>query len=321
MTAAIILIAIVLLIGAGIWLHHLFEGEWLPDDLWREWKLSRTTLDSLDRAWSAAADRSNIVVSLTTIPSRMEVIDETLKGLIDQTHPPARIVLNVPRFSRREQVPYVVPERLRRLASVEIRECEDWGPATKIIPSLQAETQGQPVLVVDDDRIYPPWMIECFEQAAKLQPDAALALAGWVVPDDLVDRPTTILSNLFMRPPVPIRAPRLSKPRQVDVLLGVMGYLVRPRFFDLAEIADFSGGPDVLRLVDDVRTSALCKAEKYVIPARSLGFVPRRNLGLFRRTALGRINSGPGGDENRHNTIAIRHYADVWRVGGRRSGS
>lgn len=321
MTIAIVLVCILALICAAVWLHHLFEGEWLPADLLREWKLSRATLAGLDSAWSDAQQRSEIVVSLTTIPSRMEAIDDTIKSLLDQSLKPARIVINVPRFSRREQVPYVVPERLRGLAAVEIRECDDWGPATKIIPCLLAEASDQPILVVDDDRIYPRWMIELFAAAAKQRPDDALTLAGWVVPHDLVDRPTSILSNLLMRPPVPIRAPRLSKPRPVDVLLGVMGYLVRPRFFDRAEVVDFSTGPEVLLLVDDVRTSALCKAEKYVIPAPSLGFIPWRNHTLHKQTALGRINSGPGGDENRHNSIAIRHYADVWRVGGRRGAA
>lgn len=317
MTTGLLLLAALL---AGLllafWLHHLFEGECLPLDLWREWRLSRISLAALDRHWQEAPDRARIVVSLTTIPSRFGSIDDTLKSLLAQTRKPARIVLNVPEFSRREQVPYVVPAHLLGLASLEIRRCEDFGPATKVIPALLAEAADQPVLVVDDDRIYPPAMVAWFEAAAARLPDSALALGGWIVPEDLTDRATTIMANLMMRPPVPIRAPRLSKPRPVDIMLGVMGYLVRPRFFSLEEMIDFSDGPAALRYVDDVRTSALCKADKLVIPASRLGFIPKRRWSFYKDTALANINRGAGGDESRHNTIAIRHFASRWRVGG-----
>jgi len=302
-------------LAAGLYAHRLFEGECLPLDLWQEWRLSRTGLEDMDRRWQAReGDRADIVVSLTTIPSRIEGIDDTLKSLMAQSRPPRRIVLNLPAFSRREQVAYVVPERLRRLKSLEIRACDDWGPATKLIPTLMAEAPGQAIVVVDDDRIYPPSTIATLERCAEAMPEAALALAGWVVPPDHIDRPTTVLANLLMRAPAPVRGTRLRRPRRIDVVLGFMSYLVRPRFFDLGAMTDFSAGPEALFFVDDVRTSALCAAPKYAVPARRLSFIPKRRLELYARTALGRINRGRGGDELRHNTIAVRHFAGRWLV-------
>ena len=318
MTLALVLPGVIVLAAAGLWLHHILEGEWLPADLWREYRLARTPLETLDAAWQAdVAGRSDIIVSLTTIPSRMDGLDDTLKSLLDQSRRPARIVLNVPAFSIREKKAYVVPERLRALASLEVRQCDDVGPATKLIPTLLAVSGETRILVVDDDRIYPPWLLARYEEAASAMPDAALTMAGWIVPADLVDRPTTVLSNLLMRPPAAIRAPRLRRAKAVDVMQGVMSYLVQPRFFDPAELADVSNGPDALFYVDDVRTSALCKVDKFVIPAPSLSFIPKRRRGLYAMTALGLINRGKGGNEERHNTIAIRYYADRWRVGGR----
>lgn len=301
----------------AIYLHHLFEGECLPLDLWREWQLARVPLDELDRRWAADPARSDIVISLTTIPSRIDVIDDTLKSLLDQRRRPARIVLNVPRESLRERRAYDVPERLKRLASVEIRPCDDLGPATKSIPALLAGQADQPVLVVDDDRIYPPGLVAEFERWAGMRPDAALTAAGWVVPEDLTDRPTTLKSNLLMLPPAPLRGTRLKTPQPVDIVMGVMGYLVRPRFFDPAELTDFSG-PEALRFVDDVRTSALCRAERLVIPVARLGFLPKRRWSHYKDTALANINRGSGDAETRGNTVAIRHYAERWRVGGKR---
>lgn len=320
MTASILAGLAVLAALAALYLHHVFEGECLPADLWREWRLSRTSLKDLDRRWAATTERSDIVVSLTTTPSRIGLIEPALKSLLDQSPAPARIVLNVPYVSRREGIKYVIPDALSGLASVHIQRGEDLGPATKLIPTLSHPDRDAPILVVDDDRIYPRWLVGRYAEAARSWPDRALTLAGWVVPRDLTDRDTTILGNLMMRPPAPVRGHRLRVPREVDVMLGVFSYLVRPRFFDLSEMRDQNAGPPELFLVDDVRTSALCRAPKWVIPAPSLSFIPWASRAALQKTRLGAINAGPGGDEHRHNTIAIRHYADRWRVGGRRGG-
>ncbi|MDJ0827930.1 MAG: hypothetical protein QNJ16_20785 [Rhodobacter sp.] len=304
------------LVAFGLWLHHLFEGEWLPADLWREWRLSRLSLGDLDGRWAAAADRSDIVVTLTTTPSRIDLLAPTLKSLLDQTRPPARIVLNLPEFSTREQVAYTTPAEHKSLKSLQIRRCDDLGPGTKLIPSVAAEPPETPLLAVDDDRIYPRWLIATYETAAAAHPDRALTLSGWIVPADLTDRMTTIGANLMMRPPAPIRAPRLRRPRRVDIFQGVMSYLVRPRFFDAAALADFSAEPEATRFVDDVRSSAHCRAEIWVIPAPSLSFVPRAQAKALQKNRLGLVNRIPGEGHNRNNTIALKHFADNWRVGG-----
>ena len=313
-----ILLAALLLaaLWLALWLHHIFEGEWLPHDLWREWRLSRRSLEALDDKWAASENRSEIVISLTTTPSRIALLEHTLKSLLDQSRMPARIVLNVPHHSQREGVAYSIPESLKPLKSLDIRRCEDLGPATKLIPALRAEAPDTPILVLDDDRIYPAWLIAQYEAALADHPDHALTMAGWVVPENLTDEFTTIRTSWFMLPPAPIRAPRLKRPREIDVMLGVFSYLVRPRFFDIAEMENLAEGPETLRYVDDVRSSALCNVAKYVIPAPSLSFVPWRQKAQFQSTRLGLMNRGEGGAGNRHNTIAIRHYAQRWRVGG-----
>ena len=312
----ILILATLLLAALAVWLHHLFEGEWLPADLLREWRLSRLSLEDLDTRWAVATTRSEIIVSLTTTPSRIHLLEPALKSLLDQTRPPARIHLNVPAFSLREQTSYEIPPVLTRLQSLHIRRCDDLGPGTKLIPTLAETAPDTPILVVDDDRIYPPWLIRHYDRAAQARPDVVLAMSGWVAPEDLTDRMTTIRSNLLMQPPAPIRAPRLSRPREVDVVQGVMSYLVRPRFFDLADMRDLSNGPEALRYVDDVRTSALAKVAKWVIPAPSLSFVPWRQAKSLQASRLGLINRVPGESHNRNNTTALKHFADRWRVGG-----
>lgn len=308
----------VLAVAVAIAVHDFFEGENLIHDLVDEWRLRRRTLEDFDAQWSAAPRRSEVIVSLTTIPSRLPHLEWTLKSLMRQTVAPARIVLNLPRFSRREGCAYEVPERLRTLAAVEIREVEDLGPATKLVPTLLAEPADRMIVTLDDDRIYPAKLIETLERAARADPDGAFAFGGWIVPADYVDRPTTVASNFFMRPPAPVRATRLGAPKAVDVPLGFCGYLVRPRFFDLAALTDWSAAPDCAFFVDDVWIGAHCRADIRVVPSRLSNYQPKLLRPFYRETSLGRINRGSGGHEMRHNTIVLRHFRNVWRVGGDR---
>jgi len=304
-----------LLLGASIWIYNFFEGERLLRDLWYESYLAGADIVALDRAWAARTDHSHVIISLTTIPSRIDLIGDTLKSLLLQTHPPREVRLNLPAFSQRERCGYEIPAWLQQLAAVRLIRCEDYGPATKLIPTLASSDTDQPILVVDDDRIYAPTLIADLEMAAAARPGTALGLGGWIAPPDLIDRPTTILSNLMQRPPAPIRSARIRRAVAVDILQGMAGYLVQPRFFDFKILTDYSDAPPAARLVDDVWISGHCQAEKFVIPANP-NFPPKRHISRHKRSSLGWINRGPGAPENRNNSIMLKYFAHVWKVGG-----
>jgi hypothetical protein len=302
-------------VAAGVWAYNFLEGETLIRDLFDEARLAHTQLNDLDRMWAAASGRSACVVSLTSLPSRLPFIATTLKSLLRQTRLPARIRLNLPHVSKREQRPYAVPDWLKNLQSVEIVACEDYGPATKLIPSLSLASD-QKIVVVDDDRIYPANLIADLETAADAMPEAAVGFSGWVAPRDLTDRPTTVLANIAMTPPVPVRARRLRGRRAVDMLQGLSGYLVRPKFFDLAKLTDYASAPEAAFFVDDVWIAAHCTAPKYVIPAKRAGYPGRKRRAFYKQTSLGLINRGGGDVNRRNNTILLRHFAGRWKVGG-----
>jgi hypothetical protein len=301
--------------AAGVWVYNVLEGQTLIRDLFDEARLSRTDLKALDAAWAAAQTRSDCVVSLTSLPSRLPHIATTLKSLLRQRRLPARIRLNLPSFSKREQAAYAIPRWLTQLQSVEIVSCEDYGPATKLIPSLSL-ARDQKIVVVDDDRIYPANLIGDLDDAAGRLGEAAVGFSGWIAPKDLIDRPTTILTNIAMVPPVPVRARRLRGFRPVDMLQGLSGYLVRPGYFDASVLADYRNAPDAAFFVDDVWISAHCRVPKYVVPARRAGYPGRKLKSFYRRTSLGRINRGGGDVNKRNNTIMLRYFAGRWKIGG-----
>lgn len=301
--------------AAALWVYNFMEGQTLLRDCLDEVRLARDDIAALDAAWAVSPRRSACVISLTSLPSRLPFIATTLKSLLRQNRLPARIRLNLPAFSRREQAAYVIPDWLKNLQSVEIVPCEDSGPATKLIPSLALPPDSM-IVVVDDDRIYPANLIADLEAAAAGDSHAAFGFSGWVAPPDLIDRPTTILGNIRMTPPVPVRARRMRAPCAVDMLQGLSGYLVRPHFFDLAALTDYSGAPDAAFFVDDVWISAHCTAPKFVIPAARAGFPGRARKALYSTTSLGRVNRGGGDVLKRNNTIMLRHFAGRWTVGG-----
>jgi hypothetical protein len=311
----------VVVIAACLRLYNFFEGESLPGDWWREYGLSRADTRRLDAAAYGAASRSNVVVSLTTIPSRLPHIEATIKSLLDQTLPPAKIVLNVPDYSERERRGYDVPPQLATLSVVEVHRCDDLGPATKLIPTLRRCRPDDLIVVVDDDRIYPRTFLADLAAAAGSMPDAVVSCSGWRVPSDLTDRSTTIMSNLMKRPPAPVRGSRLSAPYRIDIFQGLAGYAVRPRFFpDASILSDFSGAPPAVKTVDDVWLSAHCAAAKYAVPVSQVAHAPWRRRRLYKATSLGIGNRGDGSVESRPNTIAMRHFRDRWLCAGSATG-
>ena len=235
-----------------------------------------------------------------------------MKSLLNQSRCPARIQLHIPDFSLREQRGYTLPAWLTSLRCVSVVRGVDYGPATKLLSALQREAANQTLLIVDDDRIYRKKLIGVVERLADQHPDVAFGFSAWNVPEDLVDRPTTLLNDLLQRDPVPLKSFRQPRARQVDILQGLSGYVVQPRFFDFAEISNYSQAPEAAFYVDDVWISAHCKAPRYLFPAPSSNFPPGFGAFHLKRTSLGLVNRGGGDPMRRNNTIMIRHLHKHW---------
>ena len=301
------------LIVLRIWGY--FEGETFIFDAWDEWKLSRLPLTELDARNLANTNRADVIVTLSTIPSRIALMEPTIKSLLRQTLSPRQIVINVPEFSLREKTVYSIPPFLEALRSVTINHCVDRGPATKFLPVINESNPDQAIVVVDDDRIYPPRLVEELWQAASADPDAAFCMSGWTVPADLTDRPTTIWSNFWLTPPTQFRGRRLTKRRPIDMLMGYAGYIIRPRQLDLKALNDYSSAPQEAFYVDDVWISAHCQVAKYALPTRRFNYQSKVRKRKYDLTALAAINKGPGDNAKRNNTIVLRHFAGLWLTG------
>ena len=312
MATTLVLVGVACVFVVGLLVYEHFAGENpVLDGLYDLW-LRQQDLDALDRRHLENPRRADVVVTMTTLPSRIDRIEPTIRSLLNQTVSPAAIRLNVPAVSRREQRPYVIPTWLGRLQSVTIGPCDDYGPATKLIPALAAAAPDQRLVVVDDDRIYHRHFIEQMVRHADAHPDAVVAGSGWNAPADLVDRPSTLLAVLGGRPPVPLHCTRVGPGREVDIVRGASGYLVKPSFFDQAALANYGGAPDAAFFVDDVWISAHCRVRKFVWPGRRTNFPSVADRQFFAPSSLGLINcTGP--DLNRNNTTMLQYFANRWR--------
>ena len=122
------------------------------------------------------------LVSLTTIPSKVNNVHKTLETLFQQTVAPAMVVLHIPKTYTMRFGGQVVADsdrdRLKtQFPSLVIHEVEhDHGPGTKLLglfsyPGWERGKDDTFIVLVDDDLLYHPCMLEWFEAYKEKHPD------------------------------------------------------------------------------------------------------------------------------------------------------
>ena len=177
------------------------------------------------------------IVTLTTIPPRMDRLGDTLASLLGQSLAPDRIILNIPRRYRRPEFTYDTLPKLPTGVDLQMVD-QDYGPATKLLPTLRAYAgQNVNIIFCDDDRIYPKqWLSNLVANSKHFTNECITVAAG------LIDQ-IEAYYHYVNRPKVKILAPlyrkiyALKKRRPIpshlaDIACGYGGILVRPEFFD-----------------------------------------------------------------------------------------
>jgi hypothetical protein len=119
---------------------------------------------------------NRVVISLTTLPERLPNIGYTLQSLLDQHILADAIFINVPLGYKRfhstntgnnsyakltkSYLMSLVPSSVKRLPVTFNYVKNDFGPATKLIPTLYLEQDPNTIIItVDDDMIFKPTLI------------------------------------------------------------------------------------------------------------------------------------------------------------------
>ena len=102
-----------------------------------------------------------IYVSITTIPQRIKNLNKSVKSLLNQTRKPDKIFINIP-FKYKRFSEAIVDNQIPKFDNnvVEITRCEDYGPGTKLLGSLNKLQKDSLLILADDDHTYEDYMIE-----------------------------------------------------------------------------------------------------------------------------------------------------------------
>lgn len=221
-----------------------------------------------------------VVASLTTMPDRYERLEKTLKTIYNQTFPLDAIYLSLPKVSSRLKTPYPpLPDSIKKLCTVVT--CEDYGPITKIVGGIMAESDPNTVIITfDDDMIYPDTMVEELLKKHLLFPDMAIGSSGMLLkyscPMCAITPNQTDLIFSIPKFPVP------PEGRKVDSVYGYPGALYIRKFFtNVEDLTYYSSLTPELFINDDITIS---------------GYLSLR--GIERRIFSGMPNVGFVKDEN-----------------------
>jgi hypothetical protein len=121
-----------------------------------------------------------LIISLSTLPSRINNLEKVINSISNNTIKPDFIYLNIPAFSKRENTNYIIPEYLKNIKNVIINRCEDYGPITKLYPTLLKETDPDTIIIcIDDDKEYDKYLIENLLKGSTKYPEKCICVSGW----------------------------------------------------------------------------------------------------------------------------------------------
>jgi hypothetical protein len=245
----------------------------------------------------------------------MRYISETLQTLNNQIHQPDAIYLNIPLRHSRSNQTYKLPKDMSAIlakfpSTVVQRPERDWGPLTKLLPTLEAEEDGETIIItVDDDKLYPNNLVSTLVSFMERQQvmgatggssaglgDTAFGSCGWAVqPWPRNDAPCFGQFCLFgahgwfwwpRRGLIEVYVPYYMRsdafPRYVDVLQVSSRYAAGSRFFSTAVFCPsvvlhcgFSRSPRLSVVMHIVVISSTCRRfrspPQFVTPSTTYG--------------------------------------------------
>lgn len=119
-----------------------------------------------------------VVVSLTSIPSRLSTLDIVISSLLAQSYQPQLIVLWLNKVVKND-----LPGRLTELEEsdrFEIRYCEGTRSYRKLLPSLKAFPDTV-IVTCDDDLIYPDGWLAGLYRGHKQYPEKVVSQVGRLI--------------------------------------------------------------------------------------------------------------------------------------------
>ncbi len=115
-----------------------------------------------------------IYVSLSAIPQRLKNLRKSVDSLLNQSKKPDKIFINIP-FKYKRFNETVEEKEIPKFDNniVEVTRCEDCGPGTKLLGSIDKLKKNSLIILADDDHVYENYMIEKFFYFHSIAPNNA----------------------------------------------------------------------------------------------------------------------------------------------------
>ena len=199
----------------------------------------------------------SFILSLTSIPARFAGLGKLLYIVNSSSIKPEAIRINIP--EKYNNPAFGIPNLASIPSDFEIVRTEvDWGPGTKVIPTI-ADHKGKDIKIIyiDDDRNYSPQLFEDLLISSEEFPNCAICTHGVAVSRQLTEahwKSRPLQYRMFRILSANAWNPKRKAENSCEDLIaeGYGGVLVKPSFFT-ETLFEF---PPALRSVDDVWISA-----------------------------------------------------------------
>lgn len=164
-----------------------------------------------------------IVIGLTTIPNRINLLEPTLDSLMNQSRKPNKIYLYIANYYKRFDQKFShtsLPSFLEKY-NLQIKFGKDYGPISKLFVALQNEPSNNTFIVTcDDDCLYDKNWLSTLEKGIIKYPNCAIGLRGRKLEHSL----NYSKSKCFL-------SQNIEKDIEVDIVTAVGGWIYQKNLF------------------------------------------------------------------------------------------
>lgn len=127
-----------------------------------------------------------IIASMTTIPSRIALIEPVIAAALSQTVHIDHVEINVPYKLVKRNEDYELPSWMANMQGLEVHRTEDFGAITKVAPTFMRyrDTEDTFIWSIDDDCVFPPNQLELLMTAHDPDKRRILTRYGGQLNDD-----------------------------------------------------------------------------------------------------------------------------------------
>lgn len=249
--------------------------------------------------------QNNVIVSLTSFPSRINSVWLTIETLLRQTYKPEKIILWLAntQFSSIEELPKRLINQQKR--GLEIRFCDDLRSHKKYYYSM-LKFPEHIVITVDDDTFYPEDLVEKLIEAHNKYPEAICCNIGHLI--------TFENNEVSPYKKWESGADNCTTPTEILVPIGCEGVLYPPGSLH-HDVFDKEKIKNLCPIADDLwlKSMATLKGTKaFKANSSSFNYV---NLISANKDALNKINVNQNMNDKQLNNILIEYpeILDKWK--------